>query len=43
MIAELKDEAYTLWASEWLAFRRKAAKIFPGLDFNFQVLAEGEA
>ena len=27
----------------WLAFRRKAAKVFPGLDLNFQVLAEGEA
>ena len=43
MIAELRDEACTLWASEWLAFRRKATKVFPGLDFNFQVPAEGEA
>ena len=41
-IAELRDEACTLWASWWLAFRRKAAKVFLGLDFNFQVLAKGE-
>ena len=32
-----------MWASGWLAFRRKAAKVFPGLDFNFQVPVEGEA
>ena len=43
MITELRDEAYTLWASEWLAFRRKATKVFPSLDFNFQVPVEGEA
>ena len=43
MIAELRDEACTLWASEWLAFQRKAAKVFSSLDFNFQVPIEGEA
>ena len=37
VIAELRDEACTLWASRWLAFRRRDAKAFPGLDFNFQV------
>ena len=42
MITELRDEACTLWASGWLAFQRKAAKVFPGLDFNFQVPVEGE-
>ena len=42
VIAKLRDEAYTLWAFGWLAFRRKASKVFPGLDFNFQVLVEGE-
>ena len=35
VIAELRDEACTLWASGWLAFRSKAAKAFSGLDFNF--------
>ena len=38
-----ENEAFTLWASEWLAFWRKADKAFPGLDFNFQVPTEGEA
>ena len=43
VIAKLRDEACTLWASEWLDFWRKAAKVFLGLDFNFQVPADGEA
>ena len=43
VIAKLRDEACTLWASGWLSFRRKAAKVFPSLDFNFQVPTEGEA
>ena len=42
MIVELRDKACTSWASGWLAFRRKATKVFPGLDFNFQVPIEGE-
>ena len=37
VITELRDKACTLWASGWLAFKRRAAKAFPGLDFNFQV------
>ena len=37
VIAELRDEACTLWASGWLSFRRKVAKAFPGLNFNFPV------
>ena len=35
VIAELRDEACTLWDSGWLGFRRKATKVFLGLDFNF--------
>ena len=42
MIVELRDQACTLWASGWLAFRHKDAKVFLGLDFNFQVPIEGE-
>ena len=42
VIAELRDEDCTLWASRWLAFRRKATKVFQGLDFNFPILAEDE-
>ena len=37
MIAELRDEACTLWASGWLAFLHKASKVFPSLSFNFLV------
>ena len=37
VIAELRNEACTLWASRWLAFRSRTAKAFPGLDFNFSV------
>ena len=43
VIVELRDEACTLRASGWLAFRRRATKAFPGLDFNLQVLDEEEA
>ena len=42
VIAELRDEACTLWASGWLFFRRKASKVFLGLRFNFPVPAEDE-
>ena len=37
VLAKLRDKACTLWASGWLTFRRRAAKAFLGLDFNFQV------
>ena len=42
VIAELRDEACTLWASGWLVFQRRVAKAFPGFDFNFQVPNEKE-
>ena len=37
VIGRLRDEAYTHWASRWLAFQRKAANVYPGLDFNFDI------
>ena len=40
VIVELRDEACTLWASRWLAFRHKASKVFLGLSFNFSVPVE---
>ena len=43
VIAELRDDACTLWASGWLVFRRRVAKAFQGLDFNLQVPNEEEA
>ena len=42
VIAELRDEACTLWAYGWLSFRCKASKVFPGLRFDFPVPAEDE-
>ena len=43
IIGKLRDEAYTQWASRWLAFQRKAANVYPGLDFNFDIPSDDEA
>ena len=40
VIAELKDETCTQWASGWLAFQRRASRAFPDLDFNIQLSDE---
>ena len=42
VIAELRDEACTLWASGWLSFWHKASKVFLGLRFDFPVPIEDE-
>ena len=42
-IASLRDEACTQWASRWLAFQRKAASAYPGLDLNFDIPSDKEA
>ena len=42
-IASLKDEVCTQWASGWLAFQKKAASAYPGLDFNFDIPSDEEA
>ena len=42
-IASLRDEAYTQWASRWLAFQRKVANAYPGLDLNFDIPSDEEA
>ena len=42
VIAELRDETCTLWASGWLAFQRRSTNVFSGLDINFQVPYEEE-
>ena len=42
-IAELRDEACTLWASGWVAFQHKASKVFPDLDFNFPISTREES
>ena len=38
----LRDEACTQWASIWLAFQRKAANAYPGLDLNFNIPSDEE-
>ena len=43
IIGRLRDEACTQWASGWLAFQRKAANVYPGLDFNFDIPSDKEA
>ena len=43
VIARLRDESCTQWASRWLAFQRKAANAYPGLDFNFDIPSDEEA
>ena len=42
-IASLRHDACTQWASGWLAFQRRAANAFPGLDLNFDIPSDEEA
>ena len=42
-ITSLRDEACTQWASGWLAFQRKAANAYPGLDLNIDIPSDEEA
>ena len=42
-IGRLRNEACTHWASGWLAFQRKAANVYLGLDFNFDIPSDEEA
>ena len=42
VVAELRDEACTLWAFGWLSFRHKTYEVFPGLRFDFPVPVEDE-
>ena len=42
-IASLRDEACTQWASGWLAFQRRVANAYPGLDLNFDIPSDEEA
>ena len=43
VIGRLREEACTQWASRWLAFQRKAANAYPGLDLNFDIPSDEEA
>ena len=41
-IASLRDEACTQWDSGWLAFQRRVANTYPGLDLNFDIPSDKE-
>ena len=43
VVGRLRDEACTQWASGRLAFQRKVANVYPGLDFNFDIPSDEEA
>ena len=42
VIGRLRDQASAQWASGWLAFQQKAANVYPGLDFNFDLRSDEE-
>ena len=43
VIGRLRDQASTQWASGWLAFQQRAANVYPGLDFKFDLPSDEEA
>ena len=43
VIGRLRDQASAQWASGWLDFQQKAANVYPGLDFNFDLPRDEEA
>ena len=43
VIRRLRDEACTQWDFGWLAFQRKVANVYPGLDFYFDIPSDEEA
>ena len=43
VIGRLRDQASAQWASMWLAFQRRAADVYPNLDFNLNLPSDEEA
>ena len=43
VIGRLRDQASAQWASGWLAFQRRAAEVYPNLDFNLGLPNDEEA
>ena len=43
MIGRLRDQASAQWASRWLTFQWRAADVYLGLDFNFDLPSDEEA
>ena len=42
VIASLRDEACTQWASGWLSFQRRVANSYPSLNLNFDIPSDEE-
>ena len=42
VIGRLKDQASTQWDSRWLAFQRRVADVYLGLDFNLDLPSDEE-
>ena len=43
VIGKLRDQASAQWASGWLAFQQKVVRVYPDLDFNFDLPSDEEA
>ena len=43
VIGRLRNQASAQWASRWFAFQQKAANVYPGLDFDFDLPSDEEA
>ena len=43
VIGRLRDQVSAQWASGWLAFQRRAADVYPNLDFNLDLPSDEEA
>ena len=43
VIRQLRDQTGAQWASGWLAFQPKVTRMYPDLDFDFDLPSDGEA
>ena len=43
VIRQLRNQAGAQWASGWLAFQQKATRVYPDLDFDFDLPSDGGA
>ena len=41
--SKFEGRGFTQWASGWLAFQRRVANAYPGLDLNFDIPNDEEA
>ena len=43
VLVRLRDQSSAQWATGWLTFQKKAAYVYPGLDFNLDLPSDEEA